>query len=198
MPPTRSTRRSARERTSKDVIAPGFGTASDINRLTRDLGGGLPRNAVLSMMCAEGRGINSSSTNSTVPFTSPKTSSAWADFIQEEGVSNALSTNDAIASTAAKSNEPPSKKLKMEEGLDATSSTSIGETEYDLSALSTQKKEEPLPYGSLVQSGTLDSTLVGRKSLKSTDQAVYHLAVPTVLLPSVKITKVCTSCNAGT
>lgn len=197
MPPTRSSRRSARERTSKDVIAPGFGTASDINRLTSDLGGGLPRSAVLSMMCAEGRGINSSNTNPTVPFTSPKTSSAWADFIQEEGVSNALSTNDVTASTAAKSNGPPNKKLKMEEGVDATSSSSLGEVEYDLSILSNQKKEEPLPFGSLVQSGTLDSTVVGRKSLKSSDEAVYHLAVPTVLLPSVAITKVCTSCNAA-
>jgi hypothetical protein len=49
-----------------------------------------------------------------------------------------------------------------------------------------------------VQCGTMDSTLVGRKNLKATDQAVYHLSVPTVLMPLIAISKVCTSCNAGT
>ena len=193
----RPTRRSSRSRGTNETVAPGFGTNSDINSLTRDLGGSLPRNAVLAMMQSEGRGVAGASegnTDAAASSASPKTSSAWADFIQEDG--GPLDSTGAAGSTdAAKSNEPPNKKLKMEDGLGASSSSG-GKVEYELSALtSTEKKEES--YGSLVQSGTLDSTLVGRKNLKATDKAVYHLAVPTVLMPLVAITKVCASCNGA-
>ena len=195
----RSTRRSSRNRGTNDIVAPGFGTNSDINQLTRDLGGSLPRNAVLAMMQSEGRGLAGASEGmsdnaegSAAPFTSPKTSSAWADFLQEEGGSSL-----ALASkpeSASKSNEPAAKKLKMEEGLLSSSPSSIN-VEYDLTPLSSDKVGDS--YGSLVQSGTMDSTLIGRKNLKASDKAIYHLAVPTVLLPTVAITKVCTSCNAA-
>ena len=84
----------------------------------------------------------------------------------------------------------------MEKGLES-SLASDGQAEYDLSALSVKKMQENKSFGSLVQSGTMDSTMIGRKNLKSTDQEVYHLAFPTVLMPKVAITKVCTSCNAG-
>lgn len=190
----RSTRRSTRNRGSNDVVAPGFGTNSDINQLTRDLGGSLPRNAVLAMMQSEGRGLvgaseKSSSSKEAAPFASPKTSSAWADFLQEEGGSAV-----AAAKGKTKSDEPPAKKLKM--GDDLKTSSSSDKVEYDLSALSSSDKDDS-SYGSLVQSGTMDSTLVGRKNLKATDKAVYHLAVPTVLMPKVAITKVYASCNAA-
>ena len=193
----RPTRRSSRNRGTNEIVAPGFGTNSDINQLTRDLGGSLPRNAVLAMMQSEGRGLagasdsNNDNGDAVAPFASPKTSSAWADFLQEEGGATAAADASTSTDSAAKSNEPPNKKLKMEE----ESSLSGGKVEYELSTLSTEKKGES--YGSLVQCGTLDSTLIGRKNLKSTDKAVYHLAVPTVLMPLVAITKVCTSCNAA-
>lgn len=204
MSSSRSTRRSARDRGSKDIIAPGHGTANDINRLTRDLDGNLPNNAVLAMMRCEGNGIASKS-DSTTPFASPKTSSAWSDFMAEAGpeLDSNSAENDAgdVADAANKSNAPPNKKLKMEEGLKVektSSSSSDGQTSYNLSVLSAGKMEEKTPFGSLVQSGTMDSTMIGRKNLKSTDNAVYHLAAPTVLMPSVAITKVCASCNGGT
>lgn len=189
----RSSRRSTRNRGTNDVVAPGFGTNSDINQLTKDLGGSLPRNAVLAMMQSEGRGLVGASDGNSAgaaPFASPKTSSAWADFLQEEGGS-------AVAKAESSSSEkPPAKKLKMEDGGLVSTSTSSEKVEYDLAVLSsaTDKSES---YGSLVQSGTMDSTLVGRKNLKATDKAVYHLAVPTVLMPKVAITKVFTSCNAA-
>jgi len=204
MSSSRSKRRSARDRHTgdNDVIAPGHGTANDINRLTRDLDGNLPNTAVLAMMKCEGNGIASNS-DSTTPFASPKTSSAWSDFMAEAGpeLDSNSAENDAgdVADAANKSNAPPNKKLKMEEGLKVeTSSSSDGQTGYNLSVLSAGKMEEKASFGSLVQSGTMDSTFVGRKNLKATDNAVYHLAFPTVLMPLVAITKVCASCNGGT
>lgn len=193
-----STRRSARNRGSKDIVAPGYGTANDISRLTRDLGGSLNSTAVLAMMNCEGNGIASNGDAAAAPFASPKTSSAWADFMADAGPmseSNSTETNDA---NAFDKSEPPNKKLKMEEGLESkTSLTSNGQAKYDLSVISVQKMQENTQFGSLVQSGTMDSTMIGRKNLKSTDQEVYHLAFPTVLMPKVAITKVCTSCNAA-
>jgi hypothetical protein len=196
----RSTRRSSRNRGTNDIVAPGFGTNSDVNQLARDLGGSLPRNAVLAMMQSEGRGLVGASEgsgnatgDSAPPFASPKTSSAWADFLQEEGGTAVASGSKTESS--AKSNEPPAKKLKMEDGLPSSSSSSGEKAEYDLSTLASDKDEES--YGSLVQTGTMDSTLVGRKNLKATDKAVYHLSVPTVLMPKVAISKVFTSCNAA-
>jgi len=203
MSSSRSKRRSARDRHTgdNDVIAPGHGTANDINRLTRDLDGNLPNTAVLAMMKCEGNGIASNS-DSTTPFASPKTSSAWSDFMAEAGpeLDSNSAENDAgdVADAANKSNAPPNKKLKMEEGLKVeTSSSSDGQTGYNLSVLSAGKMEEKASFGSLVQSGTMDSTFVGRKNLKATDNAVYHLAFPTVLMPLVAITKVCASCNGA-
>lgn len=187
----RSTRRSSRNRGTNDIVAPGFGTNSDINQLTRDLGGSLPRNAVLAMMQSEGRGLAAESSGGAAPFASPKTSSAWADFLQEEGGS-------AVAAASSKSSDskaPPAKKLKMESSSSSSSSSSE-KADYDLSALSSSSSDKD-SFGSLVQSGTMDSTMVGRKNLKSTDKAVYHLAVPTVLMPKIAITKVCASCNSA-
>lgn len=190
----RSTRRSSRNGGTNDIVAPGFGTNSDINQLTRDLGGSLPRNAVLAMMQSEGRGLAAESSGGSAPFASPKTSSAWADFLQEEGGSAVAA---ATSSKSSKDNDdddkaPPAKKLKMETPL----SSSSKKVDYDLSALSSSSTDKD-SYGSLVQSGTMDSTLVGRKNLKATDKAVYHLAVPTVLMPKIAITQVCASCNSA-
>lgn len=201
MSSSRSKRRSARDRHTgdNDVIAPGHGTANDINRLTRDLDGNLPNTAVLAMMKCEGNGIASNS-DSTTPFASPKTSSAWSDFMAEAGPElDSNSGENDVADAANKSNALPNKKLKMEEGLKVeTSSSSDGQTGYNLSVLSAVKMEGKTSFGSLVQSRTMDSTLIGRKNLKATDNAVYHLAFPTVLMPLVAITKVCASCNGGT
>jgi Regulator of chromosome condensation (RCC1) repeat len=193
-PPMSSSRarRSARNRGSNEVIAPGLGTKSDIARLTSDLGSTLPETAVLAMMRSEGRGIRSAtaaaaapntptkSGGDAMPFASPTTSNMWADFIQEEGVSK-------LAGTTSNADEPPKKKAK--------SIKLSSKVDYDVSVL-TQKEKSPT-FGSLVQTGTLDSNLVGRQRLGANETAVYHLTVPTVLLPSVAITKVFTSCNAA-
>jgi hypothetical protein len=194
-------RRSARNRGSNEVIAPGLGTKSDIARLTSDLGSTLPETAVLAMMRSEGRGIQSESAAAAavsntptktsegagdIPFTSPTTSNMWADFIQEESASK-------LPGKISNSDEPPNKKVKTDRS--SKSSSSSGNVDYDLSVLT--KKEKSPSFGSLVQSGTLDSTIVGRQRLVASDTAVYHLTIPTVLMPSIAVIKVCTSCNAA-
>jgi alpha-tubulin suppressor-like RCC1 family protein len=225
-----STRRSARNRTAKDkeIVAPGFGTSGDVARLSDDLGGSLPTSAVQAMMQSQGRGIRSSNKAGTGspstggdgdddnkdgnPLTSPKTTSttnAWADFIQEEGVSNLMNFDSAAKTKSKEEDEEPSSKKRRKTSTTAAAAASAAAPsassfadpssplEYDLSVLSDLDQEEH-PFGTLVQSGTLDSTLVGRKPLKSADEAViYNLTVPTVLLPKIAITKVCTSCNAA-
>jgi hypothetical protein len=196
-------RRSARSRGSDEVIAPGYGTKEDIRRLTNDLGGGLNEKAVLAMMRSEGRGIQSESAEGTTetpskggdsaaPFASPGTSNAWADFIQEEGVSNVLNFEPTAKKQKTDNINPSSNPAAA---IVTSKPSSSGKVDYDLSVLT--KDEKTPPFGSLVQAGTLDTTLIGRKNLKSNDDAVYHLTVPTVLLPKIAITRVCTSCNAA-
>jgi alpha-tubulin suppressor-like RCC1 family protein len=195
-------RRSVRNRGSDEIIAPGLGTKSDIARLTSNLGSTLPETAVLAMMRSEGRGIISETAAATaapntptktsegaggIPFASPTTSNMWADFIQEEGASK-------LAGTSSNHDEPPpNKKVKMDRS--SKSSNSSEKEDYDLSILT--KKEKSRPFGSLVQAGTLDSSIVGRHRVGANDTSVYHLTVPTVLMPSVAVTTVCTSCNAA-
>ena len=187
-----SGRRSSRNRKeNSEIVAPGFGTSSDISKLSRDLGGGkMSKKVVTAVMRSEGRGIRGRSQAEDNPLTSPQTSSAWADFLQEEG--GGVSSSVLNFDTSAKDEEPSNKRRKTEKSVAPASS---GKVEYDLSVLTTASKSPPC--GALVQSGTLDSTLVGRKSIKSTDEAVYHLNIPTSLLPKISIAKVCTSCNAA-
>jgi hypothetical protein len=63
----------------------------------------------------------------------------------------------------------------------------------DSKASSKRTKTSPTA-GTLVQTGTLDATVVGRGTIKSNGGP--HLFVPTVILPSVKISRVFTNCNA--
>lgn len=184
-----SGRRSARNR--KEIVAPGFGTASDILRLSQELGGTLPVNAVTAMMRAEGRGVRGKSESASNPPQSPATSNAWADFIQEEGVSASR-----LAEGSAKPKDEPSNKRRKTAASSSADDSENVKLEYDLSAL-VPKKKKTLPFGSLVQSGTLDAAIAGRKSLKANADEPYHLHVPHSLLPKVAITSVFTSCNSA-
>jgi len=183
---SRSSRRSSRARRgSGEIVAPGYGTTADVQKLQKDLGGTLPVNAVTAMLRSEGRGIRGASDPDTT--TTAQTSSAWADFIHDEGVGGT-----GVLGLAGSSDEPASKKQKTD---DSNAADSQEQSNYDLSVLVPSKKKAPT--GTLVQCGTLDSTVVGRKAIKSTETAVYHLNVPTSLLPKVAIAQVCTSCNAA-
>jgi len=195
---SRSSRRSARNR--KEIVAPGFGTKDDIQRLSHELN--FNANAVTAMMRAEGRGIRGRSDNNNNnnnsdgdtaqnPLTSPATSNTWADFMMEEGATG-VATSLFGSSKPVQEEEPAKKKQKNDS---STSDVVLGgAVEYDLSTLS---KKKSLPYGSLVQSGTMDTTLIGRKNVKSDETACYNLTVPHSLMPKIAITSVFTSCNAA-
>ena len=147
---------------------------------------------------------------------SPGTSNAWAAFIKEEGVSVKLKKTDESQDDDAGGTRS-ARKRKQDNDAAAGSSSSKGaakaasgadnddDLEYDLSILQEEvqvkkKKTAGSTFGSLVQSGTLDATMIGRKTLpKSSAMAheVQHLAVPTVLLPKIAITKVFSSCNSA-
>ena len=175
-------RRSARVLEHDPVIAPGFGTRKDLKKLAAELSQGatsLPVEAVEAMMRSRGRGIRDSSEAAEAPA---PVSSAWADFMKEEGVEDA---------TSAASNPAEAAPSSKEEGKDRVYNLPSNE-----SRPSKKLKKGDAEGGVLVQAGTLDSSSVGRTKIKDMS-AIYHLAVPSRILSGVKISRVFTSCNAA-
>lgn len=146
MPPRRSRR-------STDIIAPGFGTQTDIERLARDLSEGSAENPispelVLQLMTSKGRGRRRGAPDPEAAASAAPTSSAWADFMKEEGVANEVKSNEAT------------KRSIDETTKDGTVGKTGGESRtYELDF--NKKKAKPTT-GLLVQSGTLNSAIVGR------------------------------------
>lgn len=170
---------------TSEVIAPGFGTREDLERLASDLSvdSEFPVAAVQAMMESRGRGIRSSRRGADAAAASQTTepstpiSSAWADFMKEEGVGDTPGNNSKRgAPTSAKheaSQPSTGRKYKLEFDNDKKA-----------------KKES----GLLVQSGTLEVSAVGRT--KDFDwNAPYTLTTPTILL-GVRVRSVFTACHA--
>lgn len=211
-------RRSARRRGQGQdpVVAPGFGTKQDIEKLTQDLSTGgdakLPSEAVEAMMNSRGRGIQSPNPKDPNGADSKPgaTSSAWADFMKEEGVdlaaaasapaATATASAPAAATTALASNDNEKKKAatkKKSSGGSKRKSYNLQPLE-DITCQPSASKKAKLSGGgggALLQSGTLDVSAIGRKGL-SKELPTYQLMCPTRILPGVGITKVFTSCNA--
>lgn len=199
-------RRSSRRNNRSDqdpIIAPGFGTAKDIARLSaqlsEDSGIILPPEAIVAMMNSRGEGITSSrrsrsnqaaddEENDTAPVPG---SSAWADFMKEEATDNKKSKSDDETSQQ-----------------DAAAKSERKRT-YDIQE-DTKKKSKPEPAvadeededlfeqhcGVLVQTGTMDSTIVGRNKVKIENPPGYNLMEPTKILPDVIVRTVHTSSNS--
>ncbi|GKY99584.1 hypothetical protein MPSEU_000912700 [Mayamaea pseudoterrestris] len=171
-------RRSARVLEHDPIVAPGFGTAKDVTRLADQLG--LQVHVVQDMMRAKGdRGSGSRSSTRGGPKQADEDSnaaaaesSAWADFLGEEGV-----TNNASAAASA--------------------SASKSKRAYQLQSIATpsgKAKKTKLAAGVLIQAGTLDSSIVGRTKNKLLE--VYHCAIPSQIMPQTKIAAVFTGCNS--
>lgn len=162
-------RRSARVLQHDPIIAPGFGTRKDIERLSAALSTEtpFPPEAVETMMKARGRGLGKQQDEAAA---APAVSTAWADFMKEEGVET--ETKESSTSTTTKRT-------------------------YELHFASPNKnKKAKRTGGILLQAGTLDSKIVGRSKLKA--GADYHLPIPTAILsPKIAIAKVVTSCTAA-
>jgi hypothetical protein len=211
-------RRSARVLEHDPIIAPGFGTHKDIVKLTKELSSNntnsssssLPVAAVEAMMQSRGRGIRSSKKEEPAAAAAAPASTAWADFMAEEGVGATATVRPTgtasgtaggtPGASGAGQSEPPASESKKRKS--APTSEAGGQRVYELpidnadnlrdkaAADSTEKIG-----GVLLQTGTLDNATVGRAKLKLTDQP-YHLSVPTRILPDVAVTRVFSSCNA--
>jgi hypothetical protein len=197
-------RRSARSREQEKIVLPGFGTDKDLQRLAAELSQGsgttLPVEAVEAIMKSGGRGIRSSRSSAAAaaaaadetPQTAAAVSTAWADFMKEEGAENLFGASGSTAAAA----------VEGRQGSSAARGSGISSQKrvYELDALraaARQKKKAKRDFtdGVLVQTGTLDSASAGRAKLKLED-APYHLKVPTSILPGIRISKVFTSANA--
>jgi hypothetical protein len=190
-------RRSARVLEHDPILAPGFGTQKDIQRLSAQLNSSVshfPPEAVIEMMSARGRGLRSA--RGGVPDDEEKTdgadpsSSLWADFMMEEGVLGSTSA-------ATRANEDSARSTAGKRGASAAAKS--GAAGKVAAALKSSKRSKTSPVaGVLVQTGTLDSAVVGRGQGKNKGEtaASLSLLVPTIILPSVKISRVFTSCNA--
>lgn len=214
-------RRSKRVLDQDPIIAPGYGTRKDLIRLTRELGNELPLEAVEAIMKSRGRGIRSSSRKSGEEDASTSAPAApqvdmWADFMQQEGygataaksatgespTKKAKLTSNNNSNTTTKSQ----KDLTLEEPVDHKNSDDLANNrQYSLpeewlefyhSTMTKKKKASTKSVGGiLLQSGTLDTTVVGRLGKQAKGEESYRCAIPTCILP-ITIAQVFTSCNA--
>ncbi len=153
-------------------------------------------------MNSRGRGIFSPSKDADSNAKPGATSSAWADFMKEEGVDlYGAGSSNANKSTSADSNKKDDEDAKKKKA--STKKKSGKRKSYNLERLeevvqepATKKAKKAKDAGGyLVQTGTLDVTVVGRKGI-SKEVPSYQLQVPTRILPGIGITRVFTSCNA--
>jgi len=215
MPATRKRRTRTKSPTNAEIVAPGGGTQSDVNKLAKHLG--LSGNAVSSILNCEGSGVASrisrSSTNNEEGAGNAgagATSSAWADFMNEEGFGAgdaptpsttapaATSTATSTSNNTTTDEKDSNKKLKTNENEQQPKATSTNteskkstspppssKPTIKSSAVDEQRDYQlpitvPTPTpGILAQSGTLDSTTIGRT--KRTLSETYDLQEPTIL-----------------
>jgi len=211
-------RRSARVPKRDPIVAPGFGTQKDLENLASCLG--LPTEAVHAIMDSRGRGIRSrkrghdhdASDAAAATATTP-VSTAWADFMTEEGMSNeepkestvannvvGAKTSTDAAAAAVTTDAPRDYQLPLvKEWSTTTSSTTTTTTtthHHKSKKKKTSAKPPPPPQGYvLVQTGTLDSSMIGRTKRPLTQP--FDLTIPTSILPSLKVTRVIASCSAA-
>jgi hypothetical protein len=211
-------RRSARVLEHDPILAPGFGTRKDISKLARELSAnGTPLSvaAVEALMKSRGTGVRrSQEPEAPAAAAAVPASTAWADFMAEEGGAGAAAATGSGAATASGSGAAASTPTPAAASTSTQADDSKKRKSVSTSVPGARRVYE-LPIGSaqdpgqakkakgtageeqggvLLQAGTLDSATVGRTKSKLVEP--YHLTVPTKILPNVRITKVFASCNA--
>mmetsp|Transcript_7313 Transcript_7313/g.9125 ORF Transcript_7313/g.9125 Transcript_7313/m.9125 type:complete len:636 (-) Transcript_7313:231-2138(-) len=157
------------------------GTSSaDVQRLSRTLG--ISVEAVEAMMAAQGAGLESSSRNSRrssssaapqAPVQAGAGSSAWADFMEEADSSPSTATGTKRSRSSTK-----------EESKETISTEPEINREYILPIQPSVYNDGKLfPSYLLTQTGTLDTTVVGRKKMPD-DPRVVDFNTPTLLCPT--------------
>lgn len=187
------------------------GSASDIASLSRSLG--ISVQAVEAMLAAQGSGIEPTTTTSSSRSSrastlvapapaAPRASGsagagkAWSDFMTEE--ISAVNVNTSTNTPSSK--DVPGPTAASTKDTASTSSSHAKEEDKQNPSITSSDA------GVLLQTGTLDSSVAGRKDkILFTATAILRscdLFVPTKLVPdvfssaSVKITKIATSCSA--
>lgn len=172
------------------MVAPGGGTQADVNHLSRQLG--MRSDAVHAILNCEGAGVEAVRSSrrrggaantpaNTTPAATTK-STAWADFMSEEGFGQPEP-------------EPPLGKRPRKSSAKKASTTAtntsdgngVVEREYVLPIKAkirlddTEDKEGTVEEGILAQTGSLDATMPGRSNRPLTLEKV-DLQAPTLLM----------------
>jgi hypothetical protein len=192
-------RRSARVVDRDPIIAPGFGTRKDLAKLSQSLG--LPVDVVHQVMRTRGAGTG---TDHAAAAAAASSSSAWADFMADSGVVAASATAAPSGSQdemgRSRSKKRDSSAMDSKTSATTTSATTATPRDY---VLPLTPDDGPRRGGLLVQAGTLDSTIVGRRGeeMAASSGASYHCATPTILsalmTPSVRLAQVASHCSAA-
>jgi len=198
MPPARKRRTRTKSPTASEIVAPGGGTQNDVNKLAKNLG--LPNDAVAAILNSEGNGLPSSRASRSSlggagtggASSNPVVSSAWADFMSDEGFGGSTAASTSATADASESNKrvKTDDYPKVNEVVDESAPR-----EYDLPI----RRHLPSP-GLLAQTGTLDSVIVGRTKRALTE--VEDLQEPTILcyesvFKKKKIAFIATSCSSA-
>ena len=197
MAPTRK-RRTRSKTSSSEIVAPGGGTQADVNKLAHTLG--LESDSVAEILSCGGNGIaseRSSRSNSSGLVTDKKTvaSSAWADFMADDGEGGDGDASKSTAKESAAENGASgsgsgtrgSTKASTEESQNKRAKIESDVKAYGLPILPRMRppsdtSSDPSKYvapGVLAMTGTLDAKMVGRT--KRTLKEIYDLQEPTVL-----------------
>lgn len=207
--PTPPRRRSKRVLDQDPIIAPGYGTQKDLIRLTQELNRAatkpLPQEVVEAVMRSRGRGLRGNNDGEEKTKATP-VSSAWADFMKEEGVggdSNKRKSPPEESTPSGRRSKRGGDKKDTPQEDSKPSATESDDREYVLpeawQLLESGKKpsKKNVASGVLLQAGTLDCKLTGRAKFKL-ESSPYHCPTPSRIgsLASIPIQKVFSSCNA--
>lgn len=181
MPPTRKRRSTNKSPSNSEIVAPGGGTQEDVNKLAKNLG--MESNAVVAILNSEGSGVASSrksrSAGSVVEGSAPVDSSAWSDFMTDEGFGGKEKEGDdsktkdtAPAHEVASASKRAKKEVSAAKDVVADNGDSVKGYVLPIEP----RKAEP---GILAQTGSLDAKMVGRT--KRPLKELFDLQEPTLL-----------------
>ena len=202
MPATRKRRTRSKAPPSNQVVAPGGGTQTDVDKLASNLG--LESSSVADILNCEGSGVapvrrtrNGTNAGADGDDDKPVMSAAWSDFMTEEGYEagdKKTTTKDAKDTNKSEDNTEEGKEAKRAKTDAAAQESKAAKTSSSSTTTTTTTKKKihpddmpriyelplrplmrppseranvnsthkyPTP-GLLAQTGTLDSTIVGR------------------------------------
>mmetsp|Transcript_10270 Transcript_10270/g.15078 ORF Transcript_10270/g.15078 Transcript_10270/m.15078 type:complete len:612 (+) Transcript_10270:116-1951(+) len=194
--------RSARVR--DPIVAPGFGTQRDLEKLAQDLG--QPTEVVQAVMSSQGRGYRRRGSKEADDATESKpkvANTAWADFMMEAKEED-KPKEDAEDNKKRSRRSTGGNNQESQPAESTTTTTTSKIRTYDLSSLkcddnkSKKSKTSAGDCGVLVQAGTLDASSVGRTKVSASQQRSFDLSLPSLIpVRNILFRQVISSCNAA-